>query len=57
MGIEDRTIIKKFIKAEQEHPSARKEVEEYTIYASRAFWTYLKICTCSTVRTQKRGDT
>ena len=37
MGIEDKTIIRKFIEAEQERPSARKELEEYTIYASRAF--------------------
>ena len=37
MGIEDNTIIKKFIEAEQEHSSPRKEVEGYTIYTSRAF--------------------
>lgn len=40
-----------------EAPVSPQGVEEYTIYASRAFWTYLKICTCSTVRTQKRGET
>ena len=37
MEIEDQSIIKDFIKAEQEHPSPRKTVEGYTIYASRGF--------------------
>ncbi|KAL9609834.1 MAG: hypothetical protein Q9167_005422 [Letrouitia subvulpina] len=37
LGIEDKSIIQKFIKAEQEHPSARKEVQGYPVYASRAF--------------------
>ena len=37
LQIEDNSIIQKFIKAEQEHPSPRKEVQGYTIYASRAF--------------------
>lgn len=37
LGIEDKSIIQKFIEAEQEHPSPRKEVQGYTIYASRAF--------------------
>lgn len=35
--IKDRSIIQKFIKAEQEHPSPRKEVQGHVIYASRAF--------------------
>ena len=37
MQIEDRSIIQKFIEAEQEHPSPRKEEQGYTIYLSRAF--------------------
>ena len=37
LQIEDKSIIQKFIEAEQEHPSPRKEMQEYTIYASRAF--------------------
>ena len=37
LQIEDNSIIQKYIKAEQEHPSPRKEVQGYTIYASRAF--------------------
>lgn len=37
LGIEDKSIIQKFIEAEQEHPSPRKEVQGYTVYASRAF--------------------
>ncbi|KAL8910112.1 MAG: hypothetical protein Q9171_004573 [Xanthocarpia ochracea] len=36
-GINDRSIIQKFIKAEQEQPSPRKVVNGYTVYASRAF--------------------
>lgn len=30
-------MIKKFVEAEQEHPSPRKEVRGYTVYTSRAF--------------------
>ena len=37
LGIGDRSIIQKFIKAEQEQPSPRKEINGYTVYASRAF--------------------
>ncbi|KAL8856069.1 MAG: hypothetical protein Q9178_007325 [Gyalolechia marmorata] len=37
LGINDRSIIQKFIKAEQEQPSSRKVVNGYTVYASRAF--------------------
>ncbi|KAL8896203.1 MAG: hypothetical protein Q9207_007820 [Kuettlingeria erythrocarpa] len=37
LGIEDKSIIQKFIEAEQECPSPRKEVRGYTVYASRAF--------------------
>ncbi|KAL9092102.1 MAG: hypothetical protein Q9165_004535 [Trypethelium subeluteriae] len=37
LGIEDISIIQKFIEAEQKHPSARKEVQGYTVYASRSF--------------------
>lgn len=37
LGIEDKSIIQQFVKVEQEHPSPRKEVQGYTIYASRAF--------------------
>ncbi len=37
LGINDRSIIQKFIKAEQEQPSPRKVVNGYTVYASRAF--------------------
>ena len=37
LQIEDRSIIQKFIEAEQEHPSPHKEVQGYTIYLSRAF--------------------
>ncbi|KAL8848489.1 MAG: hypothetical protein Q9221_006491 [Calogaya cf. arnoldii] len=37
LGIDDKSTIQKFIEAEQECPSARKEVRCYTIYASRAF--------------------
>ena len=36
-GIRDRSIIKKFIKAEQKSPSSRKEVQGHIVYASRAF--------------------
>ncbi|KAI4265648.1 MAG: hypothetical protein LQ337_008952, partial [Flavoplaca oasis] len=32
-----RPFIQKFIAAEQEHPSPRKDVRGYTVYASRAF--------------------
>ncbi|KAL8875344.1 MAG: hypothetical protein Q9192_009061, partial [Flavoplaca navasiana] len=35
--INDKSIIQKFVEAEQEHPSARKDVRGYTVYASRAF--------------------
>ncbi|KAI9889213.1 MAG: hypothetical protein M1814_005662 [Vezdaea aestivalis] len=37
MEIEDRSIIAEFIAAEQAHPSPRKEVDGYTIFASRGF--------------------
>ncbi|KAL9004338.1 MAG: hypothetical protein Q9188_002851 [Gyalolechia gomerana] len=37
LGIEDKSIIQKFVEAEQERPSPRKEVQGYIIYASRAF--------------------
>jgi serine/threonine-protein kinase SRPK3 len=37
MEIEDNSIITAFINAEQDHPSPRKEVGGYTIYASRSF--------------------
>ena len=37
MEIEDHLIITAFIKAEQDHPSPRKEVDGYTVYASRSF--------------------
>ncbi|KAL9013981.1 MAG: hypothetical protein Q9173_001356 [Seirophora scorigena] len=37
LGLEDQSIIKKFVQAEQEHPSPRKEVQGYTVYTSRAF--------------------
>ncbi|KAI9698963.1 MAG: hypothetical protein M1836_003152 [Candelina mexicana] len=37
LGIEDKSIIQKFVEAEQEHPSPRKEVQGYIVYASRAF--------------------
>ncbi|KAL9077952.1 MAG: hypothetical protein Q9157_003134 [Trypethelium eluteriae] len=37
LGIEDKSIIHKFIEAEQKHPSARKGVQGYTVYASRSF--------------------
>lgn len=37
LGIKDETIIPKFIEAEQEHPSPRKDVQGYMVYASRAF--------------------
>ena len=37
LQIEDKSIIQRFIKAEQEYPSPRKEVQGYTIYVSRAF--------------------
>ncbi|KAL8980327.1 MAG: hypothetical protein Q9205_004552, partial [Flavoplaca limonia] len=37
LGINDKSIIQSFVKAEQEHPSARKDVQGYTVYASRAF--------------------
>ena len=36
METEDLSIITAFIKAEQDHPSPRKEVDGYTIYASRS---------------------
>ncbi|KAI9747446.1 MAG: hypothetical protein M1835_002107, partial [Candelina submexicana] len=35
--IEDKSIIQKFVEAEQERPSPRKEVQGYIVYASRAF--------------------
>lgn len=37
MEIEDHSIITAFIKAEQDHPSPRKEVDGYTVYTSRSF--------------------
>jgi serine/threonine-protein kinase SRPK3 len=37
MEVEDHSIIAAFIKAEQDHPSPRKEVDGYAIYASRSF--------------------
>lgn len=37
LGIKDKSIIQKFIEAEQQHPSARKVVSDYTVYVSRAF--------------------
>ncbi|KAL8880423.1 MAG: hypothetical protein Q9198_002161 [Flavoplaca austrocitrina] len=37
LGINDKSIIQRFVEAEQEHPSARKDVQGYTFYASRAF--------------------
>ncbi|KAL8650455.1 MAG: hypothetical protein Q9210_003816 [Variospora velana] len=37
LGIDDKSILQKFIKAEQERPSPRKDVRGYTVYASRAF--------------------
>ncbi|KAL9000350.1 MAG: hypothetical protein Q9169_001067 [Polycauliona sp. 2 TL-2023] len=37
LGIEDNSIFQKFIEAEKEHPSPRKESQGYTIYLSRAF--------------------
>lgn len=39
MGIRDKSVIRSFIKAEQEHPSPRKEMEGYTVYASRMFYS------------------
>lgn len=37
LRIEDKSIIERFIKAEQEHPSPRKKMQGYTVYASRTF--------------------
>ncbi|KAI9656334.1 MAG: hypothetical protein M1821_004997 [Bathelium mastoideum] len=37
LGIEDKSIVRKFIDAEQKHPSPRKELPGYTVYASRPF--------------------
>lgn len=37
LRIENTSIIQKFIEAKQEHPSPRKEVQRYTVYASKAF--------------------
>lgn len=37
LEVEDKSIIQKFIEAEQKHPSPRKEVRGHTVYASRAF--------------------
>lgn len=37
LGLEDKSIVEKFIKAELEYPSPRKEIQGYTVYASRAF--------------------
>lgn len=37
MEIEDYSIITSFIKAEQDHPSPRKEADGRTLYASRRF--------------------
>ncbi|KAF8179875.1 CMGC protein kinase [Pholiota molesta] len=37
MEINDQSIVTAFIKAEQEHPSPRKEVDGYTVYISRRF--------------------
>ncbi|KAL8788594.1 MAG: hypothetical protein Q9195_007238 [Heterodermia aff. obscurata] len=35
-GLQDKSIADEFVKAEQEYPSARKEMQGYTVYASRA---------------------
>ena len=37
LQINDRSILKKFVKAELKYPSPRKEIEGHIIYASRAF--------------------
>ena len=37
LGIENQSIIQMFIKAEQDYPSPRKEVEGHIIYATRVF--------------------
>ena len=37
LGIRDKSIIEAFIKAEQKWPSPRKEVQGYTVYATREF--------------------
>ncbi|MCJ1262992.1 hypothetical protein MMC22_002862 [Lobaria immixta] len=37
LGIEDKSIIQKFIEAEQGYPLPRKEVQGYIVYASGAF--------------------
>ena len=37
LGIEVKSIIDEFAKAEKERPSPRKEMKEYTVYASREF--------------------
>lgn len=43
LGIEDKEILDSFTKAEQEHPSPRKEVDGYTVYISREFDTPIRI--------------
>ncbi|KAL8885807.1 MAG: hypothetical protein Q9215_006388 [Flavoplaca cf. flavocitrina] len=37
LGINDKSIIQRFVEAEQEHSLARKDVQGYTVYAPRAF--------------------
>ncbi|KAL9594821.1 MAG: hypothetical protein Q9219_006812 [cf. Caloplaca sp. 3 TL-2023] len=37
LRIEDESLIQRFIQAEQESPSSRKEVQGYTVYTSRGF--------------------
>ncbi|KAL8832016.1 MAG: hypothetical protein Q9170_005049 [Blastenia crenularia] len=37
LGVEDKSIFQKFIQAEQENPSARRQLDGYIIYTSRAF--------------------
>ncbi|KAH8722359.1 kinase domain protein [Phaeosphaeriaceae sp. PMI808] len=37
LEIEDHSIISAFIEAEQNHPSPRKQIDRYTVYASRSF--------------------
>ncbi|KAI4182328.1 MAG: hypothetical protein L6R41_006054 [Letrouitia leprolyta] len=37
LGIEDKSIIQKFVEAEQKYPSPRKVMDGYTVYATREF--------------------
>lgn len=37
MYIEDGSLLEKFIKEEQDHPSPRKEINGYSLYISRRF--------------------